>query len=219
MTRVICLSDIHGLTDRLVVPDGDVLLIAGDLTSRGTAAQVTQVNAWLGTLSHANKVVIAGNHDFLFERQPELARSLLTNAIYLQDSETMVAGLRIYGAPWQPRFFDWAFNLNRGADLKAKWDCIPAGTDVLITHGPPVGILDRVVRDRSNVGCEDLLQAVKRVRPTVHLFGHIHEGYGVHRTDDTLFVNASTCTLQYHPTNLPVVLDFDAVSGEVVHVA
>ena len=112
----------------------------------------------------------------------------------------------MWGSPWQPWFYDWAFNLQRGPEIRAKWDRIPAGVDVLVTHGPPAGILDRVVDGRS-VGCADLLDAVRRVRPLLHVFGHIHEAYGEVERDGTRFVNASTCTVRYAPVNAPVVVD------------
>ena len=111
-------------------------------------------------------------------------------------------------APWQPWFFDWAFNLERGAPIRAKWDRIPAGIDVLVTHGPPAGILDRTVHGL-DVGCADLLDAVRRVRPRVHVFGHIHEAHGTLERDGTRFVNASTCTVRYEATNPAVVLDLE----------
>jgi hypothetical protein len=151
-------------------------------------------------------VVIAGNHDFGFERTPHEARRLLDGLLYLEDSEATVEGLRIWGSPWQPRFFDWAFNLDRGAPLREKWDRIPPGIDVLITHGPPAGILDTTISGRK-VGCADLLAAVRRVRPRLHVFGHIHEAYGQEESEGTRFVNASTCDLSYRAVNPAVVLD------------
>jgi hypothetical protein len=126
--------------------------------------------------------------------------------VYLQDEAVEIEGLRIWGSPWQPEFLDWAFNLPRGAALREKWDRIPSGTDVLITHGPPQGVLDRVDEGRRE-GCADLLNAVARVRPRLHLFGHIHEGYGCLERDGTTFVNASICDRAYRPVNPPVVVD------------
>ena len=147
------------------------------------------------------KVVVAGNHDFLFEQDRE-ARTLLTHATYLEDEERVVHGLRIYGSPWQPRFFNWAFNLDRGEPLRRIWERIPQGIDILLTHGPPHGILDVTVRGL-RVGCEELAAALPRVRPRLHVFGHIHESYGQLVRDGTHFVNASTCNLQYQPIHAP----------------
>jgi predicted phosphodiesterase len=205
--RIVCVSDTHNLHDRIALPDGDLLLHAGDATMHGTEAEIAEFDAWLGTVPHRHKVVIAGNHDFLFQTEPAKARRLITNAVYLEDSGVTLEGLSIWGSPWQPWYFDWAFNLRRGAPLRAVWDKIPAGTDVLLTHGPPRGVLDRVARSGEAVGCEELLEAVERLRPKVNVFGHIHEGYGREERDGTLFVNASTCDPRYRPVNPPAVID------------
>ncbi|MDP2317611.1 MAG: metallophosphatase domain-containing protein [Pseudomonadota bacterium] len=203
--RVVCISDTHTLHDQLSIPEGDVLVHAGDLTRRGSREDVRAFDAWLGSLPHPHKVVIAGNHDFCFERVPD-ARSWITQATYLQDEGCVVAGLRVWGSPWQPRFFDWAFNLDRGAPLREKWDRIPSDTEVLLTHGPPNGVLDRTW-DGSRVGCEELRAAVARVRPRLHVFGHIHEAYGREEQDGTVFVNACSCDLEYEPVQAPIVVD------------
>ncbi|MCD4691221.1 hypothetical protein K8S17_07150 [bacterium] len=121
----------------------------------------------------------------------------------------MVGGVTFYGSPWQPSFMDWAFNLERGPELRAKWDLIPDGVDVLITHGPPADHGDMTVRGPA-VGCVDLLDAVRRTRPRLHIFGHIHEGAGVTESDGITFANASSVTARYEPVNPAVVVDLDA---------
>lgn len=203
--RIVCLSDTHGRHRDLRVPDGDLLLHAGDLTRRGEKEEIQAVNAWLAGLPHPAKVVIAGNHDFAFERDPE-ARTWLTAATYLQDEEVTVGGLRIWGSPWQPRFFDWAFNADRGEELRRIWARIPQGIDVLLTHGPPLGVLDRTVHGEE-VGCADLADAVRRVRPRLHVFGHIHEGAGRHDSGGVISVNAASLDVRYRPVNPPIVVD------------
>ena len=194
--RIVCISDTHMRHDKIEVPDGDVLVHAGDFTRRGAMGDVTRFNEWLGTLPHRHKVVIAGNHDWCFQLFPDRARSELTNAIYLEDEATEIEGVRFYGSPWQPWFLDWAFNLQRGAELAAKWALIPAGTQVLITHGPPLGFGDRTVGGE-DVGCADLLDRIEAIRPRVHISGHIHEGSGVVEGTHTLFVNASVLDAGY----------------------
>ncbi len=204
--RIVCLSDTHDFHDRLVVPDGDVLLHAGDATMGGKPFQVEAFARWFAARPHRHKIVVAGNHDRMFERTPTQARTLLRNVVYLQDDEITVDGLRIWGSPWQPWFHDWAFNLERGPQIAAKWELIPAGIDVLITHGPPAGILDRTSRGE-DVGCADLRRELQRIRPRLHVFGHIHEAYGTVEIDGTRYVNASICTERYHPVQLPIVVD------------
>ena len=209
--RIVAVADTHLFTDDLALPPGDLLVHCGDLCRQGDLAELAEAAAWLLAQPHPHKIVIAGNHDWAFVTDPAAARALLPGVTYLQDAAATINGLRVYGSPWQPRFFDWAFNLDRGAPLKAKWDLIPADTDVLITHGPPQGIGD-LCYDGAKVGCEELLAALGRVRPRVHVFGHIHEAYGTTelRHPDgrvTICVNASTCDLRYRAVNPPVVID------------
>jgi predicted phosphodiesterase len=205
-TRLVFISDTHGFHD-IEVPAGDVLIHAGDGCSLGTLEEARRWGAFLHAQPHRHKLVIAGNHDRCFESDLDGARKMLPASLtFLHDSGCEVEGLRVWGAPWQPWFLSWAFNLPRGPELARKWALIPDATDILITHGPPYGILDRTISGQ-DVGCEDLRRAIERVRPRVHAFGHIHEGYGTAFIDGTMFVNASTCTLAYKPTNPAIVID------------
>ncbi len=191
MPRIVAIADTHNEHARLAVPDGDVLIHAGDLTGRGTLPELERVADWLRSLPHPHKVVIAGNHDFALQRNPVAARALFHDLTFLEDSEATVAGLRVWGSPWQPWFHDWAFNLRRGPAIDAKWQLIPVGIDVLVTHGPPLGYGDRVL-DGERVGCADLLRHLTRVQPKLHLFGHIHEARGEWQFGPTRVVNCTT---------------------------
>ena len=138
--RIVCISDTHGQHAKLGVPDGDVLIHAGDFMAFGdTPKEIIDFNQWLGGQPHRHKIVIAGNHDWMFERHPGAAKELLGNAIYLENSGTELAGLKIWGSPVQPEFNNWAFNVARGAAIRRYWEMIPDSTDVLVTHGPPYG--------------------------------------------------------------------------------
>jgi Icc-related predicted phosphoesterase len=191
MLQLVAMADTHGHHEELVVPEGDVLIHAGDLTQRGTIEELMEVNRFLASLPHRYKVVVAGNHDWCFQNTPGLARSVLTAATYLEDEPLVLEGVRFYGSPWQPTFHNWAFNLPRGRKLAKKWALIPEGTDILITHTPPLGYGDRVGGD-TRVGCEELLKRVRVVRPRLHVFGHIHEDRGMWQAEGTTFVNIST---------------------------
>jgi Icc-related predicted phosphoesterase len=118
-----------------------------------------------------------------------------------------VDGIRIYGSPWQPFFCNWAFNLRTSKELKEKWDLIPEGIDILVTHGPPYGYGDKLAENGSspgeNVGCKELLKAVERVKPKIHAFGHVHEGFGVYTLNNTILINASICDEYYRVINKP----------------
>jgi Icc-related predicted phosphoesterase len=204
--RCVAISDTHGMYRDVVVPEGDVLIHAGDITRQGKLKELSDFNDWLAALPHRHKIVIAGNHDWCFQREQVASRALLTAAHYLQDERLELDGVCFYGSPWQPWFFDFAFNLQRGPQLKARWDLIPAGIDVLITHGPPIGILDQV-RSGQNVGCEELLAALDRIRPRFHVFGHIHEGYGTLQHNGVSFLNASVNNERYQPVNPALVFE------------
>ncbi|XP_041452889.1 metallophosphoesterase MPPED2-like isoform X2 [Lytechinus variegatus] len=232
-TRFVCTSDTFSKTTYLskVVPPGDVFIHAGSFNNVGLPREVTAFNEFLGTLPHRHKIVIAGNHELTFDQQLmsernshvfmsfasafeglkknewKEIRSLLTNCTYLEDSQTHVMGFKIYGSPWQPVFCDWGFNLPRGQALLDKWNKIPEDTDILITHGPPLGHGD-LASNGCRAGCVELLSTVqRRVRPKYHVFGHIHEGYGVTTDGQTTFVNAAICDVHYRPCNPPIVFD------------
>jgi hypothetical protein len=155
--------------------------------------------------------VIAGNHDWLFQKNRAAVEPMLTNAIYLENSGVEIDGFKFWGSPQQPEFCDWAFNVPRGAAIKRFWDMIPNDIDVLITHGPPLGIRDWIRPHDGHLGCEDLLNAVRRVQPQLHVFGHIHGGSGTAGNGVTQYVNASFLTEAYRPWFKPLtVIDLEA---------
>ncbi len=211
--KIVCISDTHNCNGQITVPDGDILIHAGDATISGTIDEIILFNNWFANLPHKYKIFVAGNHDWLFETNNRIARNLLDKSIiYLQDSAVEIEGLKIYGSPFQPRFFDWAFNLNRGSELAEKWKLIPDDVDILITHGPPNGILDEVPRQYfiENTGCEELRKKVEKLRLKnlkLHIFGHIHCGYGTTENLGVKSVNASNCDESYEPTNPPIVVE------------
>jgi predicted phosphodiesterase len=208
--RLVCISDTHMAHRGLHLPDGDVLIHAGDATSTGTFDEVGHFLAWFAAQPHRHKLLIAGNHDWLYQRHPDMVAQLLARhpgITYLEDSGVDLEGVRFWGSPWQPWFMDWAFNLPRkGPRLREMWNRIPLDLDVLITHGPPHGILDQV-HGGEHLGCEELKIRLAVVKPRVHVFGHIHDGFGVAQSPRTTYVNASTCTEAYRASNRPIVLD------------
>lgn len=195
--RIVLISDTHGQHDGLILPEGDLLIHAGDFSAKGRLQEVKDFMHWFGRRPHPHKVLIAGNHDFMAEQDPVLFQSLIPEGVtYLNDSGTEIGGLKIWGSPIQPWFYDWAFNRQRGADIRKHWDLIPLDTDILITHGPPHGIQDKTDSGLL-VGCEDLLARVKEVQPRLHVFGHIHEAHGQQKVGETTFVNATVLNLRY----------------------
>lgn len=206
--RIVCLSDTHGAHREVEVPQGDLLIHAGDFCAYGYLEELTDFNDWLGELPHPQKIIIAGNHDLCFEKSPVEAEKLIDKAVYLNDSGFQWGGLSIWGSPITPRFFDFAFNRDRGAAIRQHWDLIPKEIDILITHGPPRGILDETFKGDS-AGCDDLKEILNSIRPKLHLFGHIHEGYGKMYGQGIQFVNASIMNIHYQPIQKPIVIDLN----------
>lgn len=208
--RIIALSDTHGKHGSFGIPDGDVLIHAGDCMNGGKDVRELKSFAWWwNDLPHRHKILVAGNHDRLFETDPAYAESWIPGEThYLRDSGVTIDGIKFWGSPWQPEFCDWAFNLPRREPLKEKWDLIPSDTDVLITHGPPQGFGDTSVQWGPKLGCDELTKAVERVNPYVHIFGHIHGGRGWYTgLGKTTFYNVALLDEKYIPAHKPVVID------------
>ena len=166
--RIVAVADTHTFQSDLgQLPDGDVFIHAGDMARAGTLEEMEPVAEWIRGLPHRHKIVVAGNHDWCFVTDRDAACALFGESVtYLQDQGCVIDGVMLWGSPWQPEFHDWAFNLPRGPALAERWSLIPDHVDVLITHGPPSGFGDRSWDSRA--GCEDLLQAVYRTKPSLH---------------------------------------------------
>ena len=200
------ISDTHGQHRSLSLSKGETLIHAGDISKRGGQAEVKDFLQWFSEQDYEHRIFIAGNHDFYFE---EASRESVSNIIpegvtYLNDSGVEIGGIRFWGSPVQPRFYDWAFNRDRGRDIQKHWDLIPADTDVLITHGPPSFILDKTTGGM-NAGCENLMGTLAQLRVKLHVFGHIHEAYGVVDKHHRTYVNASVLNENYNLVNAPVI--------------
>jgi len=207
--KIVCISDTHNKHNKLIIPDGNIILHAGDSTGRGKRKEIESFIKWYGGLPHTYKVLIAGNHDWGFDSARASEYEELCdkhNIIYLNDSECVITDfdtgedIKIWGSPVQPEFFNWAFNRARSKPesrdfgnqggynhhdfIGTHWDMIPKDTDILITHGPAHGFLDQVKMLGSpnlgqNVGCELLADKIAEIKPKLHVSGHIHEARGV----------------------------------------
>ncbi len=215
--KLVIISDTHGKHGEVRVPEGDVLIHCGDCTPDLTQASLWNFLKWFESQPHKRKILIAGNHDWAFEKWPEQARDMVRliapSCTYLEDSGCEIDGVSFWGSPVQPEFCDWAFNRKRGADIKRHWDMIPDSTDVLITHGPPFSHLDVSGFDNQHCGCRDLYESILRINPDIHCFGHIHHSYGTKKLihDDgtwTWLFNASICDEGYRPTRQPFIYDY-----------
>lgn len=199
-----CISDLHGHFP--VLKGGDLLIVAGDITARDTSSEHIYFTQLLVEQPYKKIVMIAGNHDGLMRNWEAQTTDNLT---YLVDSGCTYQDFKIWGSPWTPAFYNFHFMKDRGEDIKKQWDLIPDDTEILITHGPPFGILDKVRNPlRSckdgHAGCEDLLQTLDRLKHLkLHVFGHIHEGYGQVIRNGVLHVNAAIMNRDYVPANMP----------------
>lgn len=207
--KITTISDTHGLHHQIHLPGGDILIHAGDVCNRGNAAEALDFMNWFSNQNYTFKIFIAGNHDFYFEyEQNTTIKSLLPeNVFYLNDSGIAIEGISFWGSPITPEFHNLAFNRKRGVAIAKHWDLIPHNTNVLITHGPPYGILDRTFQNL-NAGCINLLTKIEETNPQYHIFGHIHEGFGLSKKDQTTFINAASIDFNYKIRKTPF-FDFE----------
>ena len=227
--KVTLISDTHSKHKQLDadLSGGELLIHAGDFMNSGyVKTDATEFFDWFNSIKgYDTKVLIAGNHDRIMENDPEWAQGILTGyktIEYLQDEGFALydmdedSSIRLYGSPWQPEFCDWAFNLPRnGEEMKSRWDAIPTDTDILVTHGPPFGYHDIPGGESIRVGCEMLRYRVDEIKPKIHVFGHVHGGYGYYFNGHTHFFNASVLNERYNYTNKPFHFDWDQATNEI----
>ena len=214
------MSDTHGHHRRVNIPDGDVLVHAGDITISGQLKIMSDFAEWMGSFSHKKKYVIFGNHD-RFQAQSyyrDMALTYIQDAgiTYLQDSEDVIDGVKFYGSPWTPAYGEYWFMASRGEDIAKRWNAIPDDVDVLITHSPPYDILDQVFTGEvwfgeeiiRNIGCEMLAKRIQQLKSLkAHIFGHCHPSSGVKVINDIVFANCAILNAKYEVVNPVRVID------------
>jgi Calcineurin-like phosphoesterase len=230
MWRIICISDTHELhykmeydvVDFIDKNKDNYLIHAGDVSNEGSESGIRNFVHWFQNLKgFSSKIFCAGNHDWGFEyKKPWLYNYIndeslsQSDCVYLEDNFITIkypkisTPIKIYGSPWQPEFCNWAFNVPRDK-LHLYWEKIPIDTQILITHSPAYGILDKVENRPTSQGCKSLYEHIVKIKPKIHITGHIHSGRGIIEKDGTIFINASICTERYEPINKPIVIDFD----------
>lgn len=206
--KLVLISDTHTMHNQVAMPFGDILIHAGDFTYTGARHEYEDVIEWLKGQSHcfSHIVLIAGNHDF---GSRIFLEGIAPNVHYLENSGIAINGIKFWGSPITPTFGRWAHMAMRGAMIRAYWNTIPNDTDVLITHGPPVGILDLPSSASSfRLGCEELHDIIfDVVKPKLHAFGHIHGGYGRVNYKGINFYNASIVDESYKVVNTPWIAE------------
>jgi Icc-related predicted phosphoesterase len=205
MMKVLAISDLHGYFPE--IPECDLLLLGGDYCPTRNHDQEKRFmlgpfTEWLRSIKARYIVGIAGNHDFILQDDPKLAKELPW--IYLQDSGVDIEGVKIWGSPWTLPFFNWAF-MKGDNELRQVFNPIPKGLDILLTHGPAYRILDKTL-DGPHAGSFSLLERIREVKPDSHVFGHIHEARGITDGDVTRHFNVSHVTAKYEPKNGPVTI-------------
>ena len=235
MTRICLMSDTHGYHRKVEVPNCDILIHCGDFTAHGREADARDFNDWMGTLPCKHRISISGNHDWVMTRFKQdqfnhfdsvfsRARQaeLTSNYTYLCDSGVTINGINFWGSPVTPQFCDWAFMIEGETNLAHHWKKIPNGTNVLITHGPARGILDRNVRGEE-CGDEQLRERVKHLDALyLHVCGHLHENFGGREVDTCrgegtpdwwqnryYATNVSILDEHYNLKNAPIVVDYE----------
>ena len=204
--RLLHLSDTHRNHDQLVIPDGiDLVMHSGDATNYRdpfkNEKEMWEFLEWYGSLDIPNKVFVCGNHDSSVEAGLIKKSNIESFGItYLFNDDVTINGYEIWGSPHTPTFNDWSFMKSR-AKIHKVWDTIPEDTDIILTHGPPLGMLDITNRrDNLQEQCGDsaLLGAIKRIEPAIVAFGHIHNTKRVYNAGTkqiagmrTIFSNAS----------------------------
>lgn len=220
ITKLVAISDTHNRHRDVKVPKGDVLIHCGDFLGSQSEFQLKDFLKWFSAHPHELKILIAGNHDGLVESDSQHFTKTCSNLgiTYLQDREFVWNDIKFYGTPYTPEFNDWFFSYKRGIDAKLQHSKIPSDTDVLITHGPPMFILDKAFPDIAldpPLGCENLTNTylAGKIAPKIHFFGHIHGSYGSIKkalgpdpTKVTHFLNCSQLDESYNVKNPPHII-------------
>lgn len=213
MAKIVIISDTHNKHNLITIPECDILIHCGDATNRGEERELRPfISEWLAEQPARHKLFIPGNHDFDIEYNYKFWKNYCDEwgILLLHNEGAVVDGLKVYGTADQPIFFDWAFNKSF-TQRECSFSNIPEGLDILITHSPPLGVLDMVHyasgEPKMAVGCPILWKHVVRTAPKIHCFGHIHSSYGYKEIGATKFYNAAICDEMYHPSNDPWVFE------------
>jgi len=209
--KILFISDTHGLHENIgkeILKPADIIIHAGDVSNIGRFYEVSKFLHWFSSLKQY-KHKIAGNHDFYFQNESKLLiQSMLDehpDIIYLENNSVEIDGVKFWGSPYSLPFFNWAF-MKPECDLKNIWSLIPDDVDVLITHTPAYGILDYAIYGKEHTGSKSLYKRILKVKPKIHVSGHIHEGYGILEEDGITYLNASLLNEKYNMVNKPLIL-------------
>lgn len=215
MTRCIFISDTHGCHQEVIdgktvdlqITDGDVLVHCGDFSARGTVLNIVSFNEWMGKQSHRRKICGPGNHDCAVQINPSLSKGLLTNAELMIHEPFDINGIPCFFTPWQPFYKNWSYNEKVDLTRKRLFDMIPDNVEILFSHCPPYGYLDKGFQ-APHVGDKMLLERIRELKKLRYVvFGHIHNGRGSVQNNGITFINCSLLNDRYELKNKPVVIE------------
>jgi len=206
--KIVCISDSHRQHWRMDIPDGDILLFAGDAELDSFNA-LQDFNNWLGTLNFKHIVVIGGNHDMVLANYVmEEKEMFFSNAIYLENTSVQIEGIKIFGSPYSLRFFSWAF-MKSEKQLEQMWELIPKNTDIVLTHSPCRNILDVTTTTDENCGSFSLRNKIKELQTKIHICGHLHSSHGKYTDYKTDYYNVSMLNDYYQYIFEPTVIYYE----------
>jgi len=204
--KIICISDTHNKHEELILPEGDCIVHAGDFTDSGTKKETRNFLEWFSSTPYDHKILIAGNHDFYLQKKAHKIDQIIPEQIhYLEDSGVTLDTINFWGSPYTPGDHSWAFTKDRGRPISQHWKQIPENTNVLITHTPPFGIMDEL-NNRTMIGCKNLTDRLSELNISHHIFGHVHNDYGMVKTEKTTYINSSSLDDSYRPINRPITI-------------
>jgi Icc-related predicted phosphoesterase len=207
--KITAISDTHGNHSQVEIPEGDIIVHCGDFAGKSNLDEVVDFCDWFTGLNFRHRILVAGNHDrYVKKRETEFLKIAADrNIIYLENRSVRIQNYNFYGSPYSKKFAPGsAFLYTDEPEARKLWNLIPKETDILITHGPPLGYGDYSTEEKKHAGCPFLLEKVKEIKPLLHIFGHIHTGFGIEIDGDTLFANASLADETWNIVNKPLVI-------------
>ena len=219
--KIVAISDVHCKWNKLVIPECDILISAGDYSFLGESHVVKDFLKWLNKQPAKHKISVQGNHEKWVEKNFNEAKQIAEEACpgvhFMEEGLVEIEGLKIWTSAITPFFYNWAWNRYPGEEIQKHWDLIPSdfNIDIIVTHGPCYGILDSLLQfngqkceyEEINLGCKQLLKKVLEIMPKAHIGGHIHPGYGIEKHYGITFVNAAICNDDYRAVNAPIVFE------------
>jgi Icc-related predicted phosphoesterase len=217
--KIVAISDTHNEYSKLIIPECDILISAGDYSSRGYDHEVRNFHKWLDLQPAKHIISVQGNHELGVEIDYQNAKTIAVEQCprvrFIDEGPIEIEGINFWCSAITPFFCDWAWN-RHPEDIQKHWDMIPEDTNILITHGPPYGILDQTTYVDGTIrpdhlGCPKLMERIKTLKDLdLHFYGHIHYPGGRSvNAFGTSFYNCAVCDELYTPTNGITVVEYD----------